>query len=61
MEASTPPAAVAGWAAADPPIEVADNASAVERADLTILAVPFSTVDELLREQHAAGLSDGDR
>jgi hypothetical protein len=45
-------AAVAGWAATDPPIEVAHNASAVERADLTILAVPFSTVDELLRELH---------
>ena len=45
-------ATIAGWAATNPPIEVADNASAAERADLTILAVPFPTVDELLRELH---------
>jgi 8-hydroxy-5-deazaflavin:NADPH oxidoreductase len=45
-------AAIAGWARTDPPIEVADNLSAVDRADLIILAVPFPTVDELLRELH---------
>ena len=43
-------AAVAGWARSDPPIDVADNASAVAGADLVILAVPFPSVDELLRE-----------
>ena len=43
-------AAVAGWARTGPPIEVADHASAVDRADLTILAVPFPSVDQLLRE-----------
>jgi 8-hydroxy-5-deazaflavin:NADPH oxidoreductase len=42
--------AVAGWAAGGPPIGVADNASAAAGADVTILAVPFATVDELLRE-----------
>ena len=43
-------AAVAGWALIGPQIGVADNASAVEQADVTILAVPFPSVDELLRE-----------
>jgi len=43
-------AAVAGWARTGPPIDVADHASAVDRADLTILAVPFPSVDQLLRE-----------
>ena len=43
-------AAVADWALIGPQIGVADNASAVEQADATILAVPFPSVDELLRE-----------
>jgi NADPH-dependent F420 reductase len=43
-------AAVAGWARPDLPIKVADNASAVDGAELMILAVPFPSVDELLRE-----------
>jgi NADPH-dependent F420 reductase len=42
--------AVAGWAGADQQVEVADNASAIERADVTILAVPFTSVDPLLQE-----------
>jgi NADPH-dependent F420 reductase len=46
-------AAVALWPPTDPPIDVADNASAVDRADLIILAVPFPSVDELLGELHA--------
>jgi NADPH-dependent F420 reductase len=43
-------AAVATWARTEPAMNVADNASAVDRADLTILAVPFPSVDQLLRE-----------
>src|SRR5258705_2363220 len=43
-------AAVAGWPRPDLPIEVADNASSVDGADLIVLAVPFPSVDELLRE-----------
>jgi NADPH-dependent F420 reductase len=43
-------AAVAAWARNEPPINVADNASAVDGADLVILAVPFPSVDQLLRE-----------
>jgi NADPH-dependent F420 reductase len=43
-------AAVATWARTGPPMNVADNASAVDRADVTILAVPFPSVDLLLRE-----------
>jgi NADPH-dependent F420 reductase len=46
-------AAVAGWPRTGPPIAVVDNASAVDRADVTILAVPFPSVDELLREIQA--------
>jgi 8-hydroxy-5-deazaflavin:NADPH oxidoreductase len=42
-------AAVAGWARTEVPIKVADNASAVEGANLVILAVPFTGLDELLR------------
>jgi 8-hydroxy-5-deazaflavin:NADPH oxidoreductase len=41
---------VAGWGAADGTIDVADNASAVDRADVSVLAVPFVTVDALLDE-----------
>jgi NADPH-dependent F420 reductase len=55
---------VAAWAgaagstveAAGPPIEVADNIAAVEQleqGDLTVLAVPFTTVDTLLTELHS--------
>ena len=43
-------AAVGEWTIAGPPIGVADNASAVDGAELVILAVPFPSVDELLRE-----------
>ena len=43
-------AAVAAWTEAAPAIEVADNAAAVARADVTILAVPFTFVDPLLDE-----------
>jgi 8-hydroxy-5-deazaflavin:NADPH oxidoreductase len=43
---------VAAWptSAAATPIRVADNASAVAAADVTILAVPFATVDLLLQD-----------
>jgi len=43
-------ATVAAWARSGPPITVADHASAVDGADVTILAVPFSSVDQLLLE-----------
>src|SRR5579864_1952478 len=42
--------------AAGPPIEVADNVEAVEQleqGDLTVLAVPFTTVDTLLAELYS--------
>jgi NADPH-dependent F420 reductase len=45
-------AVFAAWGRTDPPIDVAGNASAVDRAEVTILAVPFPSVDELLRELH---------
>jgi NADPH-dependent F420 reductase len=51
-------AVVAAWPRTGPPIEVADNASAVAGASLTILAVPFPSVDELLRELQPS-FSDG--
>jgi 8-hydroxy-5-deazaflavin:NADPH oxidoreductase len=41
---------VAAWGGGGAPIEVADNPAAVEQADLTVLAVPFSTVDALLAD-----------
>ena len=44
---------VATWAAAGAPIEVAENAAAVEQGDPTILAVPFPSVDALLAELHS--------
>jgi NADPH-dependent F420 reductase len=45
-------ATVAGWTAppGGPPFEVAANGAAVRRADITVLAVPFTTVDVLLQE-----------
>jgi 8-hydroxy-5-deazaflavin:NADPH oxidoreductase len=44
-------ATVAGWTTTGgPAIEVAGNGAAVMRADITILAVPFTTVDVLLQE-----------
>jgi NADPH-dependent F420 reductase len=42
-------AAVAAWTAAAA-VEVTDNAAAVARADVTLLAVPFTFVDPLLEE-----------
>lgn len=42
--------AVASWRAAGPPIRVADHASAVAQADVAILAVPFASLEALLRE-----------
>jgi NADPH-dependent F420 reductase len=42
--------AVTKWGASGPPIEVAGNAAAVERSDVTVLAVPFASVDGLLAE-----------
>jgi NADPH-dependent F420 reductase len=52
--------AVAGWTASPsaPPIQVADNAAAVAMADVTVLAVPYGTIDPLLdqlRTQFKAG------
>jgi 8-hydroxy-5-deazaflavin:NADPH oxidoreductase len=41
---------VAGWGEAGRAIEVADNATAVARGDVTVLAVPFPTLDALLTE-----------
>jgi NADPH-dependent F420 reductase len=45
-------ATVAGWTTPPgaPAIEAAGNAAAVMRADITVLAVPFTTVDVLLQE-----------
>ena len=45
-------AAIAGWVPTVPPIEAADNVTAVTRAGVTILAVPFAAVDALLAEIH---------
>ena len=45
--------AVAGWGATGQAIDVADNATAVEQGDVTVLAVPFTSVDALLQELHA--------
>ena len=44
---------VAGWRAAGEPIDVADNASAVEQRDVVLLTVPFGSVDALLADLHA--------
>jgi NADPH-dependent F420 reductase len=44
-------ATVAGWTTpGGPAIEVAGNGAAVMRADITVLAVPFTTVDVLLQQ-----------
>jgi NADPH-dependent F420 reductase len=47
--------AVAGWTSSSgaTTIDVADNAAAVARARVVVLAVPFATVDPLLDEVHA--------
>ena len=45
-------ATIAGWVSTVPPIEAADNVTAVTRAGVTILAVPFAAVDQLLAEVH---------
>jgi 8-hydroxy-5-deazaflavin:NADPH oxidoreductase len=45
---------VAGWSATGQPIEVASHAAAVEQGDVSILAVPFTTVDALLDELRPA-------
>jgi NADPH-dependent F420 reductase len=46
---------VAGWARSPgaEPIEVADNAAAVARARVVVLAVPFTTVDVMLHDVQA--------
>jgi 8-hydroxy-5-deazaflavin:NADPH oxidoreductase len=41
---------VDGWNSPGAPIEVAGNAEAVERGEIVILAVPFTTIDALLDE-----------
>src|SRR5258708_27342220 len=43
-------ASVAEWGAAEHRVEVADNAAAIGQAEVTVLAVPFSSVDTLLDE-----------
>ena len=43
---------IAGWRSTAQAIDVADNAAAVARADVTILAVPFPSVDALLADLH---------
>ena len=43
---------IAAWRSTGPAIAVADNVSAVARADVTILAVPFPSVDALLADLH---------
>ena len=51
-------ATIAGWPPTVPPIEAADNVTAVARAGVTILAVPFPAVDALLAEVHPHFKSD---
>lgn len=46
-------ATIASWPARVQPIEVVDNAAAVAKADVAILAVPFPSVDALLVDLHA--------
>ena len=45
---------VAEWGAAPQPIDVAGYAAAVARADVTMIAVPFGSVDALLTEVRAS-------
>jgi 8-hydroxy-5-deazaflavin:NADPH oxidoreductase len=45
-------ATIAGWRSSLPAIDVADNVTAVTRASVTILAVPFPSVDALLADLH---------
>jgi len=51
-------ATVAGWEASGQPIEVAGHAEAVRQGDVSILAVPFTSIDALLDEVRA-GLAAG--
>ena len=46
---------VAGWSTVptDHPIHVADNAAAVAAAEVTVLAVPYASIDPLLEELRA--------
>ena len=41
---------VAGWSRTGQPVEVADNAGALGRANIAVLAVPFMSVDPLLQQ-----------
>jgi len=41
---------VAGWSRTGQPVEVADNAGALGRANIVVLAVPFMSVDPLLQQ-----------
>lgn len=45
-------ATVAAWGATPQPIDVATYAAAAERAALTVIAVPFGSVDALLTDVH---------
>jgi len=51
-------ATVAGWAASGQPIEVAGHADAVRQGDVSILAVPFTSIDALLDEVRG-GFAEG--
>src|SRR5712691_1176406 len=46
--------AVAGWGAIGQAVTVAGHAAAVGQCDLTVLAVPFASLDPLLREVHGS-------
>jgi NADPH-dependent F420 reductase len=43
---------VASWGHHRDLVEVADNIAAVDQSDLTVLAIPFSSVDAILAELH---------
>ena len=43
---------VASWDHHDGLVDVADNIAAVDQSDLTVLAIPFSSVDAILAELH---------
>ena len=51
-------ATVAGWEMRGPSIEVASHTAAVRQGDVSILAVPFASIDALLDEVRAS-LADG--